>query len=433
MGKVIRFVGILAGVVIASAWTLAFAQTVDCFNQLPGCLDAGFGVNGRVTVPSGMDVNDVAFQIVGGEERIVVVGETYPTKRTPKSWIIVRYLPNGSLDPSFGSGGIVQMTPKSGFYTAGGVVVQPDNKLVVAGYGYYTSKLDLPIVARYNENGSPDSTFGSGGKVSVLCVSNLKMPGAAAAVTLQADGKILITGQYGWISNRRLFVCRLNGNGQLDTSFNGTGQYLIMDAIGDGSGIVTQWIEQEERIVVVGTLFSGPYSCSYPAAAVLRFRSSGQLDTSFNMSGRVVMDDNYAYAGAVAVDSSNRLLALISAGLARFDVAGALDPTFGVSGIANLRQEGYWWEAGFAIQPNQEILVTGGFENYLAIKRLDANGAADPDFGTDSLVTTLFGVNYYGGYIAVQSGQSGHKFVVAGTSDKNPALACYWHESPPPQ
>jgi len=430
MGKVMRFLGILAGFAIAGAWVSAFAQTGDCFNELPGCLDVSFGVDGRVTAPSGMQVNGLAIHTVAGEERIVIVGKTYATKRTRASWVVVRYLPNGSLDPSFGSGGIVKMTPKSGFYEAGAVAVQPDNKLVVVGYGYYSGKQDLPIVARYNENGSPDSTFGSGGKVFVPCAYNSKIFGAAPAVALQADGKILITGQYGCLANRRLFVCRLNGNGQLDTTFNGTGQYLIMDAIGDGSGIVTQWIEQEERIVATGNLFFGPYSSSYPTAAVLRFRSSGQLDTSFNGSGRVLMDDNYAYAGALAVDSSNRLVALNSTGLARFDVAGAFDPTFGDSGIANLRQEGYWFEAGFAIQPDQKILVTGGFENYLAIKRLDANGAVDLGFGTNSLVTTLFGVNYYMGRIAVQSD---HKFVVAGTSDKNPALARYWYESPPPQ
>src|SRR4030043_925958 len=70
MGKVIRFAGILAGVVMACAWTSAFSQTGDCFNQLPGCLDPGFGVNGRVTVPSGMQVNGIAIQTVAGEERI---------------------------------------------------------------------------------------------------------------------------------------------------------------------------------------------------------------------------------------------------------------------------------------------------------------------------------------------------------------------------
>jgi uncharacterized delta-60 repeat protein len=425
MGKVMRFLGILAGVMMAGAWASAFAQTGDCFNELPGCLDAGFGVNGRVTAPSGMQVNGIAIQTVAGEERIVVVGKTFWTKRAPTSWIVVRYLPNGSLDPSFGSGGIIKMTPKSGYYEAGAVAVQPDNKLVVAGWGSYSGNQDLPLVARYNEYGSPDSTFGSGGKIFVPCVYNSKIGGATGTIALQANGKILITGQYGWISSRRLFVCRLNGNGQLDTTFNGTGQYLIMDAIGDGSGIVTQWIEQEERIVAIGSLVYGPYSSTYSQAAIMRLRSNGQPDTSFNGSGQILMNLEPGcnnYGAALAVDSSNRLVALISAGLVRFVVTGALDPTFGVSGIANLRQEGYWFEAGFAIQPNQEILLAGGFETSLAIKRLDANGAADPDFGTDSLVTTVFGANFYGGRIAVQSDG---KFVVAGTSDKNPALARY--------
>ena len=428
MGKVIRFAGILAGVVIASAWTSAFAQTGDCFNQLPGCLDGSFGVNGKVTAPSGMKVNDVAIQIVGGEERIVAVGMMSATKRTPASWVVVRYLPNGNLDPAFGSGGIVKMTPKSGFYEAGAVVVQPDNKLVVVGYGYYSSKQDLPIVARYNENGSPDSTFGSGGRVFVLCVANSKISGAAAAVTLQAGGKILITGQFGWIANRRLFVCRLNANGLLDTTFNGTGQYMLSNAIGDGSGIATQWIGQEEHIVVAGSLVYGPYYSTYSKAAVLRFRSSGQLDTSFNGSGIVLNDlePGNNYAAAVAVDSSNRLIALISGGLACFDVSGTLDPTFGASGIAVSQHGGFGPD--FAIQADQKILVSGRFEeSYLAVQRFDANGVADLSFGFNGWVTTDFEAYYPGGKIAVQSDG---KFVVAASVEGNPAVARFWYLPP---
>jgi uncharacterized delta-60 repeat protein len=426
MGKVMRFLGILAGVVIAGAWASAFAQTGDCFNGFPGCLDPGFGVNGRVTVPSGTQVNGIAIQTVAGEERIVVVGKTYATKRTPASWVVVRYLPNGSLDPSFGSSGIVKMTPKSGYYEAGAVVVQPDNKLVVVGYGSYKGT-QVPIVARYNENGSPDSTFGSGGMVFVLCVIDPKIGGATGGVNLQADGKILITGQYGWVASRRLFVCRLNGNGQLDTTFNGTGQYLIMDAIGDGSGIVTQWIEQEERIVVVGSLVYGPYSSTYSQAAVRRFRNSGQPDTSFNGSGQILMNLEPGcnnYGAAVAVDSSNRLVALISGGLVRFDVYGALDPTFGINGIAASQQAEFGFGPDIAFQPDQKVLWSGGFgETCQAVQRFDVNGAGDLSFGTDGWVTTDFGAYYHGGYIAVQSDG---KFVVAGTSDKNPALARYW-------
>jgi uncharacterized delta-60 repeat protein len=427
MKKLLRRVALLTGVVVSGAFSSVSGQTGDCFNQLPGCLDAGFGVNGRVTAPSGMQVNGIAIQTVAGEERIIVVGETYAAKRTPpKSWIVVRYLPDGSLDPSFGSGGIVKMTPKSGFYAAGAVVVQPDNKLVVAGWGSYSGKQDIPLVARYNENGSPDSTFGSGGKIFVPCVYNSKIGGATAAVALQADGKILITGQYGWIASRRLFVCRLNANGLLDTTFNGTGQYLILDAIGDGTDIATQWIGQEERIVVTGHLIYGPYSTTYGKAAILRFGNSGQPDTSFNGSGKVLMDlDPYNdYAAALAVDSDNRLLALISGGLARFDVSGTLDSTFGVSGIAVSPHEGFGFGSDFAFQADQKILCPGGFgENCVAVQRFDANGVSDPSFGFDGWITTDLGNYRTGGYIAVQSDG---KFVVAGTSDKNPALARYW-------
>jgi uncharacterized delta-60 repeat protein len=333
------------------------------------------------------------------------------------------------------------MTPKSGFYKALAVAVQPDNKVVVVGYGFYSSKQDVPIVARYNENGSPDSTFGSGGRVFILNVANSKSSGLAAAVTLQWDGKILVTGQYGWVLARRLFVCRLNSSGLLDTTFNGTGQNLLSDVIGDGSGVATQWIGQEEHTVVAGTIRDGIYE----KAAVLRLKSNGQLDSSFSSSGIVLMDvtPQADYGHAIAIDSENRLVVLgsgqsendpVGVWLTRFDAFGVLDTAFGSSGIVLLpisQRGGIGY--GIAIQADHKILVSGNtwriFDptRYLVVWRFDANGAADPSFGSNGWVTTDFEASFYGGRTAVQSDG---KFVVAGSANGKAALARFWNLPP---
>lgn len=447
MKRMIKIILLLAGMVMSGIWIAAYGQTGDCYVTLPGCLDVSFGVNGKVTTPAGMTVNGVAIQYVRGELRIVAVGYISAPK-TYAAWTVVRYRENGDLDTTFGSGGIVKQVFKKGSAYARAVVVQPDNKLVVVGDAPPApGRQNVAAVARYKEDGSPDSTFGTGGFVTVPCVSYPRAFGSAGAVTLQLDLKIVAAGVY--LFPNHLAVFRLNYNDTLDTTFKGTGQYVYPGAYSHAGGVTVQWVGSEERIVAAGAILDQ----SYDKAALLRFTSNGQLDTSFGGSGIVLTDfaPNNDYYEAVAVDSSNRLVAtgngetwgdpntikddFYQLVLARYNVDGTLDPSFGTLGkvipLPRLVSEA---ASAIGIQPDGKILLAGDSWSvdrpYMAIWRFDENGSADMSFGSSGWVTTDFGSEGSSSNAFALALQPDGKFVVGGSAKVNgnwvAALARYW-------
>jgi uncharacterized delta-60 repeat protein len=172
-----------------------------------GDLDPTFGVGGKVSTDFGADdsANDVAIQSDG---KIVVVGRTF------FNFALARYNRDGSLDPDFGSGGKV-ITEANSIVSAQAVAIQSDGKIVVAGQ----DSEDFATI-RYNSDGTLDTSFGVGGKV----VTNFFNHDAALAIALQPDGKIIVGG--GFQNARRRFdfaLARYNSDGSLDTSFGAGG------------------------------------------------------------------------------------------------------------------------------------------------------------------------------------------------------------------
>jgi uncharacterized delta-60 repeat protein len=145
-----------------------------------GVLDPDFDGDGRVTLP-GAGANAVLVQL---DRNIVVAGNSIGSERMT----VTRLKPNGSLDTTFGSGGTTTIDFAPLADLAAGAALQPDGKIVVAGYSQGTEDV---AVARLNPNGSPDPTFGVGGKATVEF-------GAATfgfAVALQSNGRIVVAGQ----------------------------------------------------------------------------------------------------------------------------------------------------------------------------------------------------------------------------------------------
>jgi uncharacterized delta-60 repeat protein len=170
----------------------------------------------------------------------------------------------GSLDPTFGVGGIVT-TPNTG--TAVATAIQSDGKILVAGSSSLSG--GALRLARYNTNGSLDSTFGSGGIVS-------NTDGPAFGMALQSDGKIVV-GAVGTEAN--LNVLRFNPNGSLDATF-GTDGIASFQQFGlffspTAGGVVVQ---ANGNIVVAATPASG-------GSVLLRLLTNGQLDSSFGTGG----------------------------------------------------------------------------------------------------------------------------------------------------
>jgi uncharacterized delta-60 repeat protein len=310
----------------------------------------------------------------------------------------------GFLDPTFGTGGTVLINfPGSTNDTGNAVIVQPDGKTVVVGSSNGSSAL-----ARYNTDGSLDSSFGSGGRVLA------DADGSAQAVALQADGKIVVAGTAG----SHFAVWRFTTTGALDTSFDGDGKATadFGNDLAHGYEIFSHAravaIQADGKIVLAGETED---QFQYDYIAVARFTATGALDTSFDGDGKFKGDyiSGADIATGVAVQSSGKIVVAVDIYsnpglLVRLTTNGALDTSFGTNGTTATEIVSV---TGVAMQSDGKIVVTGGGSNDFAMARFTANGALDTSFGTNGKTSVASTSSTSGMAI-----QADGKIVVAGAT-----------------
>ena len=223
-----------------------------------GTLDASFGAGGVVITPLGVGVHAESV-LIQADGKIVVVGYSYPIQGD-SDFTLVRYNPNGSLDSTFGTGGIVT-TSFDVLSIAYGAVLQPDGKIVAIGYTDEQHTLLDFALARYNTDGSLDASFGVGGKVTHAT------SGVLFDAALQSDGKIVATGS----TILGSAIIRFNADGSLDTSFAQNGIYGTGDFnLSSRGGIAVQ---RDGKPVAFGN--------ANDAFATVRLNSDGTPDATF--------------------------------------------------------------------------------------------------------------------------------------------------------
>jgi len=240
-----------------------------------GTLDGGFGQSGRARtdVGPGSDVAfDVALQSTG---RIVVVG----TSSGPSGgFVIARYRPNGTLDPTFGDHGIVR-TPLPGQDDgATGIAIDADDRIVVTGHAGGAF-----VTARYEVDGGLDDSFSSDG---VARLNLTPRNDVAAAVAIQADGAIVVVGTIrrdAPIADARWAEVRYLDDGRLDDTFNLDGT-RIDGPSSFGNIAYDVAIGNDGQILVVGTVGVGGFDTD-TRSGVNQLDPSGQLDPSFSTEG----------------------------------------------------------------------------------------------------------------------------------------------------
>ncbi len=403
----------------------------------PGDLDLDFGTGGLVITSIG-DYNDTGSAVaIQSDGKILVVG--YSNTPYGNAIALVRYNTDGNLDNSFGTNGKVAIPFGSSSAIGNAVAIQSDGKIVVAGDTFHAFAL-----ARYNSNGSLDTTFDTDGLVSTPFGSSEDY---GQAIAIQSDGKIVVAGKTGVGIGSVFALARYNSNGSLDTTFDTDGK--VTTHIGIGYNIANAVaIQSDGKIVAAGDAYNGTIS---PADfALARYNTNGSLDTTFGTDGKVTTNIfGYDYCHAVAIqsdgkivlaghsDSPNNVGAAFS--LARYNTNGSLDTTFGTDGkvttsIGSISSVGN----AVAIQHGGKIVVVGtsydSSNSDFALARYNINGSLDTTFGTDGLVTTPFGSgDVRGNAVAIQSD---NKIVVAGEYNLNDgyydfALARYEAEPPP--
>jgi uncharacterized delta-60 repeat protein len=219
-----------------------------------GAVDKSFGTNGVVETNLGSSsaINGIAIQPADG--KIVAVGPA----NSQKYFAVVRYNTDGTLDTSFnGTGEVLDTFPNEyvGFNgnDARGVALQPDGKIVAVGGFIGAGGANYIAVARYNSNGTPDTSFNGTGKISKL----LGLDDIANAVTTQGNGKIVVVGSVGIAGGSPALTMRYNPDGTLDSGF-GAGGVATTKISSDGNdGGYSVFVAPDGTIVTGGTADSG--------------------------------------------------------------------------------------------------------------------------------------------------------------------------------
>lgn len=352
----------------------------------------------------------VAIQADG---KIIMVGNVAIVGGT--SFAIARLNTDGSLDTTFNSTGVqpgTNATSINGISTSNlgkAVAIQTDGKIIVAG-STNTGLGGLNFaLARFNVDGSLDTSFNSLGVQPGTVATPITGQGAdssAQAVAIQDDGKIVAVG----IVDTRFAVARFNIDGTLDTTFNPSGSpagtlssTIDGQASSQGEAVV---IQKDGKIVAAGIVTD-----AFSKIAVARFNSDGSLDTSFNAAGlqpgtvsttvdnETIANEGYGVAltqggqivvaGSVAYDAGPNLFAVV-----QFNTDGTIDETFNASGIQpgtiGIAVDNFFGSAAnaVAIQPGGRIVAAGVLATTpqkFALARLLPNGVLDTTFNPNGI------------------------------------------------
>jgi len=399
--------------------SVAFAQA--------GNLDNTFGNGGIVTtaVGSGNDwANSMAIQADG---KIVVAGFTY--NNTDNDFALVRYNTDGTLDNSFGTGGKVITGIGSGPDYAFSVAIQTDGKIVAAGYTGNYPDLDYALV-RYNYDGTVDNSFGVDGKVTIDFNWSEDV---AFSMALQPDGKIVAAGySFDFVTKEDFALIRCNADGSLDNSFGEDGK-VITDFNSNIDKLQSVAVQSDGKIVAAGYASFG-YEVNfalvrYNSDGTLdnSFGTSGKLTSDLgSLDSRilsvVIQPDGKIVAAGVSLNG-------FGLGLVRCKTDGTLDSTFGANGIVTTPNVN---ASSVALQPDGKIVVAGvSINGYVAddfaLIRYNTDGTLDNTFGEEGIVITT--IDSYEDWASSVAIEPDGKIVVAGNTfngtDEDFALARY--------
>ncbi|WP_294246400.1 delta-60 repeat domain-containing protein, partial [uncultured Chryseobacterium sp.] len=201
-----------------------------------------------------------------------------------------RFSSSNQLDTSFGSGGYTAVYFGGLEAVLYDMKIQPDGKIVAVGYWEDANSINRKdfMVVRLNANGTLDTSFNGTGKLTIAFGTNEDI---AKAVAIQPDGKILVAGQSYTGSNRDVAVARINVDGTLDTTFSGDGK-VTTDITGNNDSATCIAINTDGKIAV------GSYSYGASASGsdygIVKYNADGSLDTSFSGDGKqlIVLSSN---------------------------------------------------------------------------------------------------------------------------------------------
>lgn len=360
----------------------------------PGSLDTSFA-GGRMILGPG-DGDDYGRAVaVQADGKLVVAGRSAERRG---DFALIRVDRDGQLDPTFGDGGRVLTDIEGVNNEIHAIAIQPDGKIVVAGAVSFVGTGDDFALARYLPDGSLDQSFGDRGIVTTPLGTD---GDTAYALLIQPDGKIIAGGDSdrGDLSSGLDFaLVRYLPNGALDTTFGARG--VVRTAIAPNGGrdsiyaLALQTVGGEQRILAAGG--EGDFS-------IARYLPDGELDASFNFDSGTLANVFGSVIGAARAITITPSGAIAVAGHVHHDVAvvqltadGHLEPSFGDGGkVITSVSASNWDEAQAAtVEPDGKLVVAGwvyegqsSSGNFLVLRYLP-DGSLDETFGRYGVVIT---------------------------------------------
>lgn len=387
-----------------------FAGAISGFAQA-GTLDPAFGSNGVV---DNSPLTQFSAAAVAPNGDIVVAGTIGTTAA------IVRYLPNGTPDPSFGTNGTLMLPPPASFFLGEsfmlGIAVQSNEEILATFYAFNnTSTESESVLLRLTASGEPDTTFGTGGQVAFNFPVPVSWGGSATLVLAQPDGKILVTGNitppFRNHSAPLTLLVRYLANGTVDTTFGTNGAEEVATAVDLPSSLALLSGDAILTLNGTGAIAAAQFSS---AGAPVTPATGGKI-TAVDQTGATAFQSNgdFLVAGTIQGPDGRRNFDAV---VERFLLNGTQDTTFQSPAI-RLGPDGGQVEnvpVGVNVDSTGRVVVGVSFVSSTSsagVARLTSSGALDTTFGADGISTLVPGFVLYDSLV-----QSDNKIVIVGGS-----------------
>jgi uncharacterized delta-60 repeat protein len=356
-----------------------------------GDLDLNFGIGGKVTTNIGN--NDfVGDMVTLPDGRIVVAGYT---SATPQGVLALAcYTAGGSLDPNFGQGGIVTTLVSEGDRAV--AVATQGNKIIVLTASFSNAEKSFFSLVRYDANGNLDPTFGNGGIVTTNIPGTSNETPADVAVH-PGDGKIVVVGTTALSGN--VIAIRYLADGNLDPSSGIDG---ITEINYQPNGAEVSAVAIHNGKVFIGGKHNGKF-------LVTQLASNGFVNPVFGFNGRATISFNNVedQLSAIAIQADGKIVLAGTTiypnfqadfAVARIDILGSLDPTFGNQGKVVTDFDGNQDNGrDLTLQTDGKIVVAGralvSGTNTFGVARYNPNGSLDQTFHNDGKISTPFDIS----------------------------------------
>jgi uncharacterized delta-60 repeat protein len=364
-----------------------------------GALDPTFNGNGEVTSNFGNSDNAISVAIDTAGK--IVVGGYYTDPSNNSHFEIARYSTNGSLDPTFNGSGVTGTNFGNNQEYLSAIALQSNGEIIAGGNSWGGESYSELAFARFNANGSIDSSFGINGQTLDPMGSNDY--DYLYFLTIAANGQIF-SGGYTLSDNIGYFtLLRLDPNGSLDNSFASAGNLLYFYP-GNSIGYLSAMVQNDGKIVVNGATSEA----SIPNF-LARFNPDGSSDLTYGNNGTAptngyaaVMqtDQKVVESNSGAVDSTGDSGIVMS----RYNSDGSPDLTYGTNGVVQ-GFPGAFASYALAIQPDNKVVVpayvSSNFGEDLALIRYNTDGTPDATFGTGGVSIPNFEFFNYPSSIAI--------------------------------